>query len=62
MGRLAEWARSSAAGGVEAVSGVLAGTQLSTAPVPEYKGYTFWSTDFHISPIADLKDLFKPLG
>jgi len=29
--------------------------------VSDYKGYTFWSSDFHISPIADLKDLFKPL-
>lgn len=28
----------------------------------KYQGYTFWSSDFHISPIADLKDLFKPLG
>ena len=42
-------------------------TSLSTAstsaqPVPEYRGYTFWSSDFHISPIADLKDLFQPLG
>jgi hypothetical protein len=26
------------------------------------RGFTFWSSDFHISPIADLKDLFKPLG
>jgi hypothetical protein len=24
--------------------------------------YTFWSSDFHISPIADLKDLFVPMG
>uniref|UniRef100_A0A7S2SSM8 Uncharacterized protein n=1 Tax=Rhizochromulina marina TaxID=1034831 RepID=A0A7S2SSM8_9STRA len=32
------------------------------AATPTYSGYTFWSSDFHISPIADLKDLFKPLG
>ena len=31
-------------------------------PRGTYKGYTFWSSDFHISPIADLKDLFRPLG
>lgn len=24
--------------------------------------YTFWSSDFHVSPIADLKDLFLPMG
>ena len=28
----------------------------------DYRGYTFWSSDFHISPIADLKDLFAPMG
>lgn len=28
----------------------------------EYTGYTFWSSDFHISPVADLKDLFQPMG
>lgn len=28
----------------------------------EYSGYTFWSSDFHISPIADLKDIFGPLN
>ena len=33
------------------------------APPPDgYRGYTFWSSDFHISPIADLKDLFGPMG
>lgn len=26
------------------------------------ESYTFWSSDFHISPIADLKDLFEPMG
>lgn len=26
------------------------------------ESYTFWSSDFHISPIADLKDLFQPMG
>jgi hypothetical protein len=25
-------------------------------------GYVFWSSDFHISPIADLKDLLEPMG
>ena len=24
--------------------------------------YTFWSSDFHISPIADIKDILVPLG
>lgn len=24
--------------------------------------YTFWSSDFHISPIADLKNMFEPMG
>jgi len=37
------------------------GSPNQDAPI-KYKGYTFWSSDFHISPIADLKDLFKPLG
>ncbi|GMH91566.1 hypothetical protein TL16_g12094 [Triparma laevis f. inornata] len=27
--------------------------------IPKYTGYTFWSSDFHISPIADLKDIFQ---
>jgi hypothetical protein len=31
-------------------------------PTPTYKGYTFWSSDYHISPIADIKDIFAPLG
>lgn len=36
---------------------------VATAPSRgTYRGYTFWSSDFHISPIADLKDLFRPLG
>ena len=30
--------------------------------IPTYTGYTFWSSDFHISPIADLKDIFLPMG
>ena len=37
---------------------------LTTKPEAQqdYRGYTFWSSDFHISPIADLKDLFAPMG
>ena len=37
---------------------------LTTKPESQkdYRGYTFWSSDFHISPIADLKDLFAPMG
>ena len=31
-------------------------------PANGYGGYTFWSSDFHISPIADLKDIFNPMG
>lgn len=27
-----------------------------------FPGYTFWSSDFHIGPIADLKQIFAPLG
>jgi hypothetical protein len=30
--------------------------------IPTYTGYTFWSSDFHISPIADLKDILTPMG
>jgi hypothetical protein len=26
----------------------------------KYRGYTFWSSDLHISPIADLKSIFTP--
>ena len=38
----------------------------SNAVATEYKGqpyhgYTFWSSDFHVAPIADLKALFEPL-
>ena len=29
--------------------------------VPERGGYTFWSTDFHIAPIADVRDVFRSL-
>ena len=32
------------------------------ADIPSYTGYTFWSSDFHISPIQDLKSIFVPLG
>ena len=32
-----------------------------TSQFPVYKDYTFWSSDFHISPIADLKDIFSQL-
>ena len=36
---------------------------LTTKPESQKDwGYTFWSSDFHISPIADLKDLFAPMG
>ena len=31
----------------------------SSSSKATYEGYTFWSSDFHISPIADLKDLFS---
>jgi hypothetical protein len=24
--------------------------------------YTFWSSDFHVAPIADLKEIFNPMG
>eukprot|EP00952_Eustigmatos_sp_NYUAD-ZCMA_P006428 27714-Eustigmatos_ZCMA.PRE.1 len=33
-----------------------------SAPKKPQTGYTFWSSDFHISPIADLKDLLEPMG
>lgn len=33
----------------------------ASLPTPR-TGYTFWSSDFHISPIADLKDLLEPMG
>jgi hypothetical protein len=33
----------------------------ASLPTPR-TGYTFWSSDFHISPIADLKDLLGPMG
>ena len=32
--------------------------EIDVSSIPTYTGYTFWSSDFHISPIADLKDLF----
>lgn len=40
------------------------GDQVSRPPQREEKfsGYTFWSSDFHIAPIADLKDIFGPLN
>lgn len=25
-------------------------------------GFTFWSSDFHIGPVADIKDILEPLG
>jgi hypothetical protein len=25
----------------------------------KFSGYTFWSTDFHIAPIADVRNLFE---
>ena len=31
----------------------------SESRFPPAKAYTFWSSDFHISPIADVKDLFQ---
>jgi hypothetical protein len=33
----------------------------SEAPVRERGGYTFWSTDYHIAPIADIADVFRSL-
>jgi predicted alpha-1,6-mannanase (GH76 family) len=29
---------------------------------PEYGGYKFWSSDLHLSPVADLKSIFSDLG
>ena len=28
--------------------------------IPSYTGYTFWSNDFHVSPISDVMELFQP--
>ena len=36
--------------------------QTSSKSAATKTGYTFWSSDFHISPIADVKDLFGPIG
>ena len=33
---------------------------IDVSTIPSYTGYTFWSSDMHISPIADVKDLFAP--
>lgn len=31
-------------------------------PTKEYRGFKFYSADFHISPIADIKDIFERIG
>eukprot|EP01048_Picozoa_sp_COSAG05_P005020 COSAG05_NODE_288_length_12074_cov_119.196827_7_plen_550_part_00 len=50
--------------GSRAGAGMASPPKLPPSPsgIPTYSGYTFWSSDFHIAPIADIKDLFAPFG